>query len=180
MKLASFPNWFEVKLTNGDQVARLLRQIPPKLQKFAMHKAISAGAGVVKRRAIADAPAQSGLLRKSLGVRRVRTRDRWTVSYRVQPRKGFKRPVMRGPGGARKIVGQKRGAKLVARNPASVEYRYPAMYAHFTELGHRLVKRGHVYGHVMGTHWMRLGLNQTRAAATRAIEGILRREIAKL
>jgi hypothetical protein len=70
-------------------VMKAYKELPEAIRKEMLDKAVRAGAGVVKKAALQRVPrGKSGNLRKSLGVKRIKTANPMLSVYSVQFRQG--------------------------------------------------------------------------------------------
>lgn len=146
------------------ETVRALLALKPAVAKRLMRYALSAGARIIAREAKDLAPRDTGLLKRSIGIRAVTYSSGVSVAI-IGPRKGFKTTVSR------------RGRSQVAN---------PAKYAHLLEFGHvmRNEKDGPELGRVKAYPFIGPAFRLSRVRATNAVkknlaEG-LARETAKL
>jgi HK97 gp10 family phage protein len=118
------------------------RDLPRAIRNRHMRIAMNAGAGVIRDTAVANAPKQSGLLKKSLKVK-VRVPDAsYNVAHHGRPAYAVIGPsrYVVGPtvkrGGKTKLMGIKRATKYVLGG-GKVQTRSPSRYAHLVEKGTR-------------------------------------------
>lgn len=105
------------KLTGQQQLFGKLDGLKGSLQRKILRRAVTDAAKVVRDRAKANVPIQSGLLRKSIGTK-IKTYKTGVVVAIIGARTGFKREVtVKGP----------RGSYTQLRNPV--------YYAHLVEFG---------------------------------------------
>lgn len=98
------------KLTGMKELRRALEDLDKKTANKFTRIALASGAKVLKEAAAANAPKETGLLKKSIGV--TIKRRKGVLSARIGPRKGFGKKV--------KVDGRE-------------EYRDPNKYGHIVE-----------------------------------------------
>lgn len=76
-----------VKIEGAEAIARSLKELPNKVSKGIMRKALRAGAKIVLAKARANAPKRTGALARSLKVRAGKTK-RGKISIVVQSKEG--------------------------------------------------------------------------------------------
>lgn len=81
------------KITGAREIRDALRKLPKELQRAAEKAVLRAGAQPIAKAAKARAPKDSGLLKKSIGLRVATVKGE--TSARVGPRTGMKRQVTR-------------------------------------------------------------------------------------
>lgn len=127
-----------ITLTGVEQAIANLGNLPRKVAHRHLRIALSAAGGTIKAAAVAKAPAETKLLRKSLGVK-VKIPD---ASFNVRhhgrpayvvigPRRQFVGPAIR-KGGRTKILSTKRAVKHVLGG-GKVQVRRASRYAHLAE-----------------------------------------------
>lgn len=133
---------FEVK--GLPQALAALRELPRRVGFKHMRIALNAGGGVLKRAAEANVPKETGLLKKSLGVKvkipdaSFNTRHHGKPAYvLIGPRRNFVRASIGGNKGKTKLLSDKKALKRVLGG-GKVNVRNPARYAHLVEGGTRL------------------------------------------
>jgi len=121
-----------VSLRGEKELLRLLRGLPPKLQRKALRRGVTKSSRVIARaakdRLVALKAVETGLLKKSLGVRVYTLKDLTGVGSVIGPRKGFKRSVAVTGKRVKRLRAAKKGVE-------GDKYRDPARYAHWVELG---------------------------------------------
>lgn len=163
-----------------------LKGIDPKIAKAAHKKGMTALGRVIRDKAKALAPRDSGQLKKAMGDK-VKTYKRGSVvTSVVGPRNDAKATKKRPNPKAkfRKLVKRKSGANVMAN---------PAHYAHLVEKGRKAVSVKNarfltdgavVYGVSVGPAaprpFLTPALRQNRALAMRAYEAALRAAVARL
>jgi hypothetical protein len=132
----------------GDQelIARL-SALSYRLQIEALTPAVREIGDRVAADASSRAPVEIGLLAESIGrsaVKKYKGERRGLIYIAVGPRRGFRRAIVRGPRGRRRLLGEKATAALPEDPEAS--FRDPVRYAHLVEGGRQAVraKPGHV------------------------------------
>ncbi len=110
-----------VSLTGDVELMRLLENLPDKVFKKVIGKASRKAMAPVVKSARRKAPAETGLLRKSLGTKQKAYKKNGVTVTIVGPRKGFKSKV--------KVDDGRGGTRTESRNPAN--------YAHLVEFGTR-------------------------------------------
>jgi len=73
-----------------DKLLKSLHVLPERIQQNVLVGAIRAGTKPILTEAKAKVPKRTGNLKKSLGVIRVKTRDKTKVIFTISPRKGGK------------------------------------------------------------------------------------------
>jgi HK97 gp10 family phage protein len=121
-----------IKMDGDREIMRMLAGWNPVSQRRIVRPGVSRGARLVSRTARANAPVESGLLRKSIGVV-VKTYKDGTVVGVVGPRHGFKRAVA-GSGKSSKIVTRKNVGDF---SNSRISLRNPVKYAHLVHGGTR-------------------------------------------
>ena len=121
----------KVEMLGVDNIDRMLRGWSPAARRRIVRPGISKASRHVSRSARAKAPAESGLLRKSIGVV-VRTYPNGNVVGVVGPRHGFKKAI--GRIGSKSRVITKRNVGQVSE-AHKVQLRNPVKYAHLVEGG---------------------------------------------
>jgi HK97 gp10 family phage protein len=156
----------KARITGLEQIRQRLSMLAVAMQKRILRKAIAAAARVVLREAKLLCPAESGLLRKSLGYTVKVYRGGAVVVAIIGPRMGFKREVVIGNKGAA-IMGTKKAEKILAGG-GDIETRNPVKYAHFAELGSK---------HQAARPFLRPALDSTSGAAMAAMEEVIEQGI---
>lgn len=122
----------KAKVDGLQEITRVLEELDGKLRKKVLRKAVSAAGSLMLKRAKQLAPAETKLLRKSLG-RKVKVYSSGVAVAIVGPRKGYRQQILRKKG------------KWRAAPPPPSGYADPTKYGHLVELGtqpHTLKKRG--------------------------------------
>ena len=118
---------FGIRLVGDKELKRAFKQLArldERKKNTIVRQALGKAAKPILKNARARVPVESGLLKKSLGVK-TKTYRRSGVSIAViGPRKGFKTKV----GGVKTRVGSAKGDE-------TRQVRNPAKYAHLVELG---------------------------------------------
>lgn len=173
---------FRYEVRNLRQVLRALDKIEPKMRRRVLVKALSKAGGVFKTAAQRMAPRETGLLSKSLGVKRAKS-ARGGVQYRVQPRKNFRRVVTIDKRGRLKALGTRASKTRIAAGISKRRIRNPQRYGHLVELGHDVVFRNRrtgqrmVVGEVAGSHFLKRAFRSKERTAIRVIIGKIRQEM---
>lgn len=170
----------QMEVLNTEEAIRLLRRVEPKLRKRTLIKAINKAGGIAKRAGQAASPVRFGLLRKSLKVRRVRYRDKFTRGIRVEPGKKFRRIIRRTSTGRIRILSAKRSEGLRRVGLASkTDFENPRRYAIPLEKRHALVIHGIRRGHVRARDFLRKSFERNRRAMLRAVSDKIAEELRK-
>jgi HK97 gp10 family phage protein len=144
-------------------LTHLLGQLKPRVVRRVLKQAVEAAGRIVAKEAKQLAPVETGLLKKSIGIKAKQYPSGAAVAV-VGPRRGF--------------------GKDVVRNGHTV-YSDPVKYAHLVELGHviRTRKKGPVLGFVPPKPFLRPAWLQSKARAHNKLRTILQagihREAAK-
>lgn len=117
------------KITGLEDVLKSLKELPAKLRKKHLRKAVDKGGKVLLDSAKQKAPVETGLLRKSLG-KKVKVYPSGVAVCVIGPRKGFKREVIQTAKGVALF-----SAKKHADEDGERSFRDPRFYAHLVELG---------------------------------------------
>lgn len=119
------------------ELFRLLTDLPSRIERKVIGKALNAAAGPVKRAIAMRAKAHqlTGLMAKSIVVTRPRKYRRATVFLVVIGPRSQRIPVRRTKKGTWRGVGKKVAARMEAAGQ-KLTYINPAKYAHLVELGH--------------------------------------------
>lgn len=151
-------------VTGSEQVIRNVLALPKRIRRRAFRVALDAAGGEIKREVQKRAPVETGLLKRSMGVKTVVPDNERTAWTKVGPRRGFKAPLGRTKRGKLKAV----STKLQALLPTSANaiYRNPTRYAHLVEHG---TKRG-----VRARRFMKLSAQLRYPAAVAKINSKLR------
>jgi HK97 gp10 family phage protein len=162
------PYGVNVHVIGTRKAIRKLRKLPGRVQKKALHRAVSAGAGQIKKAAKPAAPRETGMLQRSFIVKRLKT-DAWgDVNYRVQPSSKSKKAIRRTAKGKLVAMGAKKIQAAIASGQ-KMKYRNPQKYAHLVELGTR---RG-----VSPRHFLKSAYKRSKTAALKAIKARVRKEL---
>lgn len=78
-----------VTVKGVDELLKALKQFPQNIQKNVLKGAVRAGAASLVKEAKANVPADTGNLKKSIGVVEVKSKKPQYVQFKVTPRKGF-------------------------------------------------------------------------------------------
>jgi HK97 gp10 family phage protein len=124
-----------VQVTGARQAVQSLQAVDRKFRRRILIVALNKAGGIAKKAAARSAPTDTGLLRRSMKVKRVRYRDRFTFGVRTGPGKGFRRVIETTKSGKRRIASAKRSAALIATRKVKKQIRNPQRYAHLVELG---------------------------------------------
>lgn len=122
-----------MKLLGHRQLMHALRQFKPSVRRRIMRPAMRKAARIIVRDAKALAPKETGLLKRSIGMRMRVSGKTGNILVVIGPRHGFGAKVTRDPKGklvslhTRKRQSQYAGAETVYRNPTK--------YAHLVEFG---------------------------------------------
>lgn len=109
----------ELKLVNHRAINRRLERIPESMRKKALKKALRSASRPIINDARGRVPVESGMLRRSLGVKVAQGRRRRSTAYAViGPRTKFR---------AKKLEQQVAGTRFAGRRPS--------LYAHLVEFG---------------------------------------------
>lgn len=159
-----------------------LEQLPVRVQLRQQRIALNAMGGEIKREMVANASRDSGLLKKSPGVK-------VKIPNASRNAKHHGRPAYVVVGPRRKIVGAvgitgktKRTRRILRTanqfaGAGTIRIRRPTRYAHLVEGGHRIVRGGKVVGFVRGRPFVQpahnIARNRGMAAYTRKLsEGV--------
>lgn len=119
-------------LQGGQEFAYGLNQFRDAVKKKIVRFGVAAMARVVVKPAKALAPRDSGLLKRSIGVGRIKTYPSGVIFVAVEPRKGHEQMVQRKVfGTATYSEGWKGKVVHLTRN----QFANPRKYAHLVELG---------------------------------------------
>lgn len=173
------PFAIKAKLEGLEQALRNLEALTRTVRNKILRKAANASARIVLKAARQLVPKNTGLLKKSLGVRVQTYRASGTVVAIVGPRTGFKKTRQ-----GKKITAFGKKMKEAGQNPSK--------YAHLVEYGHaviyplrkRVLSDGTtIYGKVVRAMpprpFLRPAFEQTKAAAVAAMNQIIAEEIEK-
>lgn len=117
----------EVQFTGLEEVLDYLTKLKASVAQSVIRQAVRYGATPILQVARSEARVESGLLRKSLGVK-VKSYSNGSVIAVIGPRKGFRQEV--GIVGGRAVRGKRamnKARRTLVRNPVK--------YAHLVELG---------------------------------------------
>ncbi len=78
-----------VTVKGVDELLKALKQFPQNIQKNVLKGAVRAGAASLVKEAKANVPADTGNLKKSIGVVEVKSKKPQYVQFKVTSRKGF-------------------------------------------------------------------------------------------
>jgi hypothetical protein len=125
---------FDVTPTTLRATLSNLKKLPNGTRRKSVRIAMNAGMGVFKRAAERFVPRETGLLKKSLGVKvKIPTNKNKPAYGIVGPRRGFKRAVGRlRRGSSLRTVGKKTVINMLLGGE-TVVYRNPSRYAHLAE-----------------------------------------------
>jgi HK97 gp10 family phage protein len=120
----------------GDELVAALKALPPAVFKRVARAANAKAMRPVVQRAKALAPRNTGLLRKSIGVKTKLYPKKLTVATVVGPRYSgdFDTPHKSA----------KFERETVTKGSGKIRRQIPGKYAHLVEYGHRVAKRGTV------------------------------------
>lgn len=116
----------KVEIFGEKELRRFLTGWTPAKQRKFLRPAVTKGTRVIAKAVKREAPAETGLLKKSIGSKVV-TYKSGTVVGIAGPRKGFKRPVVVSRAAGK---GEQKGSAGVR-----VVYRNPTKYAHLVHGG---------------------------------------------
>src|SRR4029079_3117282 len=140
------------KLYGLPQAVRALEELPRRLQNRHTRIALNAAGGVLKKSAAANAPRQTGLLGRSLGVKVKVPNASFNPKHNgkpayviVGPRRGFLAPVARINGKIKKLSIRAATKRVVSR-AGKVFARNPSRYSHLVHNPHNVVRGGQVVG----------------------------------
>lgn len=73
-----------VRIKASKDVQKMLTELPPKVVKAHMRKALTKAARVIQAEAKLRAPVRTGQLKKQIKIRAGKTRSKWAASMKVQ------------------------------------------------------------------------------------------------
>lgn len=115
---------FQVDPASLSRTLDALTEFPKALRRKHYRIALSAGGGVFKRLVLPLVPEETGLLRRSMGVKVVIPNNPNKAAVSITgPRRGFKRAVYRTAKGLLRTAGKKRAV-------TAKKFRNPTRYAH--------------------------------------------------
>jgi len=128
--------WNQIDLTGDKELLRMLADLPGKIQRKVLAKAMNAGASPIKAAIVRNAQAHrlTGLLAKSIIIKR-KTYNRGSTFVLVIGPKSQRRAVRVTKKGAFRFIGKKKAGEMEAGG-AKLRYINPAKYAHLLEGGH--------------------------------------------
>ena len=115
------------------QMIKSLNQAPNHIRKKTLGIAFGRAGKVFKDAAKRRAARRSGLMAKSIGAIRTKTKDKTVVRWKVHPKKGFRRVLKTKRDGTQSVFGKKASEKRIAAG--GVKIVNPQRYAHLVELG---------------------------------------------
>lgn len=131
-----------ITLEGDAAMMHLLDELPKRLRDKTLVQAVMAGGGPIKAAMVANSPSSSGLLKKSIKIRRRKYRGGDVAIAVIGPSRGMKTTVSVVEGGKNKGSIRKntrKGTGLIAAYGAGAAYRDPAKYAHLVEKGRKSV-----------------------------------------
>src|SRR4051812_2201580 len=153
------------KLYGLPDAVRAIEELPRRLQNKHVRIALNAAGGVLKRAAQANAPRQTGLLEKSLGVKVKVPAASFNSAHHdkpayaiIGPRRGFLAPVARVKGQTKKL--SIRAATKRVLGGGKVRARNPSRYAHLAAKSHNVVRGGKVVGRTHDHNFLAAAVNQ--------------------
>lgn len=127
-----------IQVTGVREALNAFRELPRRIGLKHLRIGLNAAGGVIRDRAVSLAPKETGLLKKSLGVKVKIPAASYNAGHHdkpayavIGPKRNFVRLVTIGRTGAR-TTGAKRALKLLGKGQA-VRARRPARYAHLAE-----------------------------------------------
>ncbi len=131
-----------IKIEGDKELRRLLTGWTPVQQRRITRPGIAKASRVVSRAVKEAAPVESGLLKRSIGVKMVTYKNTGTVVGIVGPRRGYKRIVAVVDGRTQAFT-RANVERLGSRGPRRLAWRDPAKYAHLVHGGtapHRIAR----------------------------------------
>lgn len=128
----------KARLSGFKGAVQSIRHLPAAVQNRGVRIALSAGGGEFKRAMQARAPRETGLLKRSIGVKVGVPKDVRKAWVKVGAKRGFKQPVARNKKGKLKAV-SKEVQKLLPESKYT-KYRNPTRYLHLAEGGTKYAK----------------------------------------
>ena len=124
----------KASMSGVDGVLKSIQQLPNNVRRRGMRIALSAAGGEYKTATAARVPRETGLLKRSLGVKvAVPTNPRKTAWVKVGARRGFRQRVERNKRGKLRAVSKQ--VQTLLPEHAKTIYRNPTRYLHIVEGG---------------------------------------------
>jgi HK97 gp10 family phage protein len=154
-----------VRLTGAEKAISAVNALPGRIRNRAVRVALNAAGGEFKSEVKTRAPKETGLLKRSIGVKVAvpyqKNKPAWV---KVGPQRGFRQPVEKNKKGKVRTVSKK--IQNLLPESSKTKYRNPTRYAHLVEGG---TKRG-----VKATRFMALSASLRQGAAVAKMESKLR------
>lgn len=128
----------DLTMTGDKEMLRLFAELPGRVQKKHAAIALMQGAKPILDAARANAPSETGLLKKSIKARRVKKKHKGHPALVIigptHMKRAYRRMTSGKSAGKLRGVGKKGLAKAAARGDA-VQWRDPGNYGHLVEKG---------------------------------------------
>lgn len=157
----------KARLEGVETALAALGEVARTVRNKVLRKAVNAASRLVLDAARALVPKDTGMLRKSLGVRIQTYRGSGKVVAVIGPRTGYTRTRS---GTQQTALGRK--IKETGRNPSK--------YAHLVEYGHALVRGGKVAGSVPAKPFLRPAFETNKGQLAETMSRLIAQEIEKI
>ena len=156
-------NSVEIELFGVQKLVKKLERLPTGLQRKTLHIAFRSGGKIFAEAAKRRAARRTGLLAKSLGNIKTKTKQKGVVRYKVHPKKGFRRVLKQKRDGSIGVFGKKKKSAELSESKGS-RIANPQAYAHLVELGTK---------HARAHPFMKPAFDARQRIALRKIKGLI-------